>query len=170
MTRCSSDSASIFIDGSVGLACNEKTVKGVETIPMAIPEQRRAVWQLWIASGAAVAWLTVVLAAVRDHLLRSWLSVPEIRSFDLALQYQFYHSLGLIMCGLTARVLPSRAMNIVGFLFILGIVGFSGGLYLKIVIPNLTIGWMIPVGATLWVIAWVLFAILAVIQRGENAS
>ncbi len=160
----------VSVDGNAGLANGEKTSVGAETIPMERPEQRQAVWELWVASGAAIAALTVVLAALRDHLLRSWLSVPETRLFDLALQYQFYHSLGLIVCGLAARLLPSRAMHLVGVLLLLGIVGFSGGLYLKIVVPNLTIGWMIPAGAALWVVGWLLFAIVAVVRRGETST
>jgi len=126
--------------------------------------------RVWIAAGAAIAGVTIVLAALRDHLLRDWLTIPETRSFDLALQYQFYHSLGLILCGITGRVLSSRFMGVVGFLFLLGIVAFSGGLYLRIAVPNMRIGWIIPLGAISWVIGWVLLAFSSLIVKRDTTS
>jgi len=138
---------------------------------MSTPEHPRTNGRVWIAAGAIIAGVTIILAALKDHVLRDWLAIPETRIFDLALQYQFYHSLGLMICGLVSQVTSSRMTNLIGLLFLFGIVGFCGGLYLRIALPTVQIAWIIPVGAISWVVGWFLLALVVISARScRNAS
>lgn len=127
-------------------------------------------WQVWVAGGACISGVTIILAALRNHLLRSWLSIPETATFDLALQYQFYHAIGMIISGFAGWALSSRLTNLIGFLFLFGILAFSGGLYLRIALPTVEIPWIIPVGAISWIIGWFLLAFVAVTARNHEKS
>lgn len=129
---------------------------------MSTTEHPRANGRVWIAAGAIIAGVTIVLAALKDHVLRNWLAIPETRIFDLALQYQFYHSLALIIWGMVSQVTSSRMTNLIGLLFLFGIVGFCGGLYLRIALPTVQVPWIIPVGAISWVVGWFLLALSAI--------
>jgi hypothetical protein len=46
---------------------------------------------------------------------------------------------------------------------VLGIVGFSGGLFLRVCLPQLHLGPIIPAGAMLWILSWLGLAGIAVL-------
>ena len=119
--------------------------------------------RFWIACGAILAGLSVVLAAIADHVLKGNWGVVEARQFELAVRYQFYHAIALVLCGLLGLSGKFRGLSIVAVGFLLGIVGFSGGLFLKVCLPQINLGPVIPAGAVLWIISWVGLAVTAVI-------
>ncbi|MGQ9505521.1 MAG: DUF423 domain-containing protein [Thermogutta sp.] len=133
---------------------------------MSRTEPLQSNWQVWAAGGACLSGVTIVLAALKNHLLHHSLTIPDTRSFDLALQYQFYHSLGMIVCGLAGHSLRSRLIHLIGFMFLFGIVAFSGGLYLRVALPTVEIPWIMPVGEISWVIGWFLLAFVSI--RAKN--
>lgn len=131
--------------------------------------QRDAAY-VWLATGAVLAGLSVILAAIGDHTLRGELGIAQARLFELGTRYQFYHALAIMLCGLIGISTPLRGSSWAAFFFLLGILGFSGGLYVRIALPTIPLGWIIPAGAVIWIIAWILLAVVAVLRIGEPTA
>ena len=115
--------------------------------------------RIFLLLGALNAFLCVVLGAMGAHALKLQLTPDMLASFQTGVQYHFYHAIGLLLVGLTMDRLPqARALKFSGILMGVGIVLFSGTLY----VINLT-GWrelgiIAPLGGMSYVSAWLLFA------------
>lgn len=124
-----------------------------------------------ILSGLALALIGVVIGAFAAHGLKPLLSLKEVNNFETGVKYQFYHSFALIVLGLLSAHFPKgeRFFKIAGFLFFIGILLFSGSLYLlstqsifNISIPLL--GPITPLGGSLLIFGW-LFTALGVLKK-----
>ena len=119
-----------------------------------------------IFCGLSFACLGVVIGAFAAHGLKPLLSLKEINNFETGVKYQFYHAFALIMLGLLGSHFPNVekwAFKVAGFLFFIGIILFSGSLYLlstqslfNISIPLL--GPITPLGGSLLIFGWVFTA------------
>lgn len=115
--------------------------------------------KIFLSIGALNACLSIALGALSAHMLKAYLSPEALISFQTGVQYHFYHSVGLILVGLTLERFPQfRALKFSGLLMLLGMLLFSGTLYLI----NLT-GWrgivhVVPLGGVCFMSAWLLFA------------
>lgn len=85
-----------------------------------------------------------------------------LADFDTGARYQMYHALALIGLGLSATTRNRKWIQAAGVCFLLGIAGFSGGLY-AYTLGNLR--WVgmsvVPLGGMLAIVGWILFAIAA---------
>ncbi len=124
-----------------------------------------------ILCGLIFACLGVVIGAFAAHGLKPLLSVKEINNFETGVKYQFYHAFALIVLGLLNTHFPKgeKLFKIAGFLFFIGILLFSGSLYLlstqsilNISIPLL--GPITPIGGSLAIFGW-LFTALGVLKK-----
>ncbi len=135
----------------------------------------------WITIGALMGGFAVSMGAFAAHGLDAYftkkyaghepkmiagLQVPvsykHIQDVKTAATYQMYHALALIAVGLVAKIRPSRAVQAAGWLFSIGIVLFSGGLYLYAITGEKLWGIIPPpIGGTLFIIGWVSLAIAA---------
>ncbi|MCC6302629.1 MAG: DUF423 domain-containing protein [Gammaproteobacteria bacterium] len=83
-----------------------------------------------LAAGALAAALAVIMGAFGAHALRARLGVELGAVYRTAVDYHFYHALGLLTAGLLAARLPeARILRWAGALLGAGIVLFSGSLY-----------------------------------------
>lgn len=124
-----------------------------------------------ILSGLALALVGVVIGSFAAHGLKPLLSLKEVNNFETGVKYQFYHAFALIVLGLLSAPFPKgeRFFKIAGFLFFIGILLFSGSLYLlstqsifNISIPFL--GPITPVGGLFLIFGW-LFTALGVLKK-----
>ena len=124
-----------------------------------------------ILCGLIFACLGVVIGAFAAHGLKPLLSLKEINNFETGVKYQFYHAFALIVLGLLSTHFPKgeKLFKIAGFLFFIGILLFSGSLYLlstqsilSINIPLL--GPITPLGGALLIFGW-LFTALGVLKK-----
>ncbi len=124
-----------------------------------------------IICGLSFACLGVVIGAFAAHGLKPLLSLKEINNFETGVKYQFYHAFSLIVLGLLSTHFPKgeKLFKIAGFLFFIGILLFSGSLYLlstqsilNISIPLL--GPITPIGGSLLIFGW-LFTALGVLKK-----
>jgi uncharacterized membrane protein YgdD (TMEM256/DUF423 family) len=115
----------------------------------------------FLVLGAINATIAVALGAASIHALKAQLaSVDAAGWFAVALQYHQYHSLGLILVGMTATRFPaSRYFAWAGWLMLLGILLFSGSLYAVSLTGVQAMHAAIPVGGVAFMVAWLLFAI-----------
>jgi uncharacterized membrane protein YgdD (TMEM256/DUF423 family) len=116
---------------------------------------------------AAVAGLTsIMFGAFGAHSLRPHVSPDELHAWETGVQYQIYHALALFMCFLYLRKEPSVTIRNAGICFILGIICFSGSLYLLATneltgIPTIVLGPVTPIGGFFFIAGWSLVLVQA---------
>lgn len=114
----------------------------------------------WIIAGALSMALAVVLGAFGAHALKNSLADNMQMVYHTASQYHVYHSLGLILLGIVAGPLNShRLVEWSGYLMLIGILLFSGSLYLLAVSGVRWLGAITPFGGMAFIISWTLLAI-----------
>ncbi|MDJ0722765.1 MAG: DUF423 domain-containing protein [Desulfobacterales bacterium] len=117
-------------------------------------------FQFLIAAGALGAALSVILGAFGAHGLKTRLAPEMLAIFETGVQYQFYHSLGLILVGIIFHTVKASTMvSAAGGLMLAGIFLFSGSLYLICLTGVRSFGMIAPFGGTAFIAAWVLLAI-----------
>lgn len=119
---------------------------------------------------AIFAMLSVALGAFGAHLFKKILSPEQLSSFHTAVDYQVIHSIALFIVGILYRHYANKKMKLAGQLFALGIVLFSGSIYLwllmeQLQVPNSTYVIMVtPLGGLLFMAGW-LCVLLAIPSR-----
>lgn len=102
----------------------------------------------------------VILGSLASHALNTVLTAHQIEIFKLGIQYQMYHTLALFAVGIWLHFQKSRFLIMAGWLFIVGIILFSGTLY-SITYLSLPINGTAPIGGFAFIIAWLLVIIAA---------
>jgi len=101
------------------------------------------------------------LSALGFHALGNVLTEAQQESWHWATEMQFYHSLGLILLALLAGLLgTSRLLTAAGGLMIIGLLLFSGSIYLNL-LGLAPVGQVAPLGGGSFMLAWLLVAIAA---------
>ena len=115
-----------------------------------------------IALGCALAALSVILGAFGAHSLKSKLTESGLDVFKTAVQYQMYHAIAILFVGQWVNELGERRARLITQLFAIGIVLFSGSLYLFTIeeVLNISrtslIGIATPLGGVSFISAWTL--------------
>lgn len=114
----------------------------------------------FLALGALNAAIAVALGAAGAHALKAQLVATDPGGlFPLALQYHQMNALGLVAAGLTAVRFPAvRAFAWSGWLLLVGIVLFSGNLYLRAIAGIHVFHAVTPVGGICFIAGWLAFA------------
>ena len=108
------------------------------------------------------------LSALGFHALSNVLTAEQQASWHWAAQLQFYHSLGLVLLALLAAPLRnSRLVTGAGALMIVGLLLFSGSIYLNL-LGVAPVGQIAPFGGGSFMLAWLLVAIAA-FRAGRRA-
>ena len=121
---------------------------------------------------AALAGLTaVIFGAFGAHSLKPHISADQLHAWETGVQYQIYHALALFMCFLYLRKEQSVNIRNAGICFMLGILCFSGSLYLLATkdftgIPGIIIGPVTPIGGFFFIAGWSLVLVQAL--KGEK--
>jgi uncharacterized membrane protein YgdD (TMEM256/DUF423 family) len=118
-----------------------------------------------LATGAVFAGLAVAAGAFGAHMLKPILDAGMLGVFETAVRYQMYHALGLCLVGWIGDRHPTLRLSAVGWLFTIGIVLFSGSLYLLSLSGIRWVGALTPLGGAAFMAGWALFAWTAVRQR-----
>ena len=104
---------------------------------------------------AAVAgFIGVALGAFGAHSLRTKLSPDMLNIFEVGVRYQVYHAFGLIAVAWATTRWPEANLNAAGWAFIVGIVIFSGSLYLLSLTDIPWLGAITPTGGLAFLIGW----------------
>lgn len=115
----------------------------------------------WLATAAVNGFLAVAAGAFGAHGLAD---LPEryLNAFKTGAAYQMYHALAL----LTVALLPvSRAANLAGWSFLIGVVVFSGSLYALALSRVGVFGAITPIGGVLMLVGWAALALAALAGR-----
>jgi uncharacterized membrane protein YgdD (TMEM256/DUF423 family) len=111
--------------------------------------------QLSLILGALGGLLSVAFGAFGAHALRDRLDDYSRGVFETAVQYQFYHSLALLAVALLLLQYPgSGLLKSSAVLFVLGILVFSGSLYLLSFSGMRWLGAVTPLGGLAFIAGW----------------
>ncbi len=116
--------------------------------------------KLFLVLGSINALLVVLIGAFGAHGLKARLTVENMTVFQTAVQYHFYHAVGLILLGLIAWHIPaSPYLRWSGWLMLAGIILFSGSLYALSITNIRWLGMITPFGGVAFILAWLLLTI-----------
>lgn len=120
--------------------------------------------------GSILAGLGVVLGAFGAHGLKQIVPPETVSSYQTGVQYQMYHAFALLIVGILSERITGNLINWAGVFFVLGIVLFSGSLYLLASLKAMNkvgvsgIGIITPIGGLMFIIGWILL-LVAVIRK-----
>jgi uncharacterized membrane protein YgdD (TMEM256/DUF423 family) len=108
--------------------------------------------------GAGFAFLAVALGAFGAHSLKAILTPDMLTVFETGVRYQMYHALALLAVGWAANQYPQGSLHIAGWLFVAGILLFSGSLYVLALSGVRWLGAITPLGGVCLLAGWGKFA------------
>jgi len=115
--------------------------------------------------GAFCAFLAVGLGAFGAHGLKNTLSAEALTIYQTGVTYHMWHALGLIgIALLQQKASESKYVSWAGWLMFIGILLFSGSLYLLAVTGLRWLGMITPIGGVCFLLAW-LSVCLSVIKN-----
>jgi uncharacterized membrane protein YgdD (TMEM256/DUF423 family) len=112
-----------------------------------------------LATGAACAMTAVILGAFAAHALKGSLSEQSLNVFQTGVQYQFYHSLALLLLAVIYRQSPQPMLLWSAGFMLAGILLFSGSLYLLALTQQKWFGPVTPLGGLCFIVAWLLLIV-----------
>ncbi len=116
----------------------------------------------WIIAGAILGGLAVCTGAFGAHALEERLKASDkADAYEIAVRYQMYHALALVLVGLIGLQHASVWLNVAGGCFVGGIAIFSGLLYIYALGGPKILGAIVPIGGTAMIVGWVALAVAA---------
>ena len=113
--------------------------------------------------------IATMMGAYGAHGLPGKVSPNLLASFETAVQYQFFHSLALlIIAGLLLLRPASRLLVGAGSCMVIGMLGFSGSIYALVLLGSKFFGPITPMGGMVLMIGWALLAVAALKWESVN--
>ncbi|WP_020558647.1 DUF423 domain-containing protein [Thiofilum flexile] len=109
---------------------------------------------LWLFLASLLGLLAVVLGAFGAHGLEKILDPQLLQRYHTGVEYQFYHSFALLAVGLWFKIQPTKLLGYAGLLFTIGIILFSGSLYLYALSGVKALGMITPIGGIAFIAGW----------------
>ncbi len=109
-----------------------------------------------IVTGSLLMALGVVFGAFGAHFVEGLLTPDRFDVYQTAVQYHFYHALGLILIGALSQHMPeTKWLKWTGWLLTAGVVIFSGSLYLLTLTDTGWLGAITPIGGAAFIGGWI---------------
>lgn len=114
----------------------------------------------FLSLGALLGTIAVSLGAFGAHGLKQVVSPADVSVFQTGVQYQMYHTLALMLVAIVYDRLPNKWIMLAGYLFSLGVLFFSGSLYLITALKAaektvpVAVGVLTPLGGLLFISGW----------------
>lgn len=116
--------------------------------------------------GALCAFIGVGMGAFGAHALKATLSAEMLAIYQTGVTYQMWHALGLLGIGVLRQLdQDSKLIPWAGWLMFIGILLFSGSLYLLALLNLRWLGMITPVGGVCFLIAWLLVCLYAIQKK-----
>jgi uncharacterized membrane protein YgdD (TMEM256/DUF423 family) len=123
----------------------------------------------WSAVAAFLLALGVALGAFGAHGLRARLESSGMTSvYEKAVFYHFIHAIGILLVALLAKTssISPAGMDRVGWLLLVGIILFSGSLYVLAFTGVRILGAITPLGGIAFIAGWILLVFEVLRSRG----
>ena len=116
---------------------------------------------VFLKLAAIIGALAVALGAFGAHALKKHATEYAIGIFETGVRYQFYHVIALLAVGILYKDFSNKWMVYAGWMFVIGMLLFSGSLYLLTYIkiidkPSLNwFGAITPLGGVAFIAGWI---------------
>lgn len=106
--------------------------------------------------------LSVALGAFGAHALRGRIEESLLANYQTGVSYMFYHTLALLAVAWALSRWPASSLSVwAGWLFVVGIVVFSGSLFVMAFTGLRWLGAITPIGGVAFITGWLLLALAA---------
>jgi uncharacterized membrane protein YgdD (TMEM256/DUF423 family) len=119
--------------------------------------------RIFILLGSILMFIGVGAGAFGAHGLSGYFAqYPHLeRTYETAVRYQVYHALALFAAAWIASKWPGSLTTWAGYLFLAGIILFSGSLYLLVFTRINWLGAITPLGGVAFLGGWLLLFLAA---------
>ena len=129
-----------------------------------------------VRTAAILGALAVIIGAFGSHLLTDMLKPEQIGPFETGSQYHFYHVLALLIVGVLYKRYHNDNLVKAAQFFTLGIIVFSGSLYLSTVLKAMGMDGLgkfsvvTPIGGLLLVVGWIYLLLGVPANRSDDGG
>ena len=118
--------------------------------------------ETFFSIGAILAAISVAMGSFAAHGAAKFMGADQLSWMEKAARYNMYHALALfaVAWALTRWASQTGLLNTAGWSFIVGVVLFSGSLYIM-AFTSLRLGYITPAGGMAFILGWILLAIAA---------
>ena len=119
--------------------------------------------RLFFILGSVLGGIAVAAGAFGAHGLKNTVTPERLGTFETAVRYQMYHALALLALAWAITHWPEQAKWLVvgGWLFLVGVILFSGSLYILVLSGIKWLGAITPLGGVAFVGGWLCLVIAA---------
>jgi len=114
--------------------------------------------RVFFGMGAVLGAIGVAAGAFGAHAMRTRVAPEMLVVFETGVRYHLVHVLALLAAGWAAARWPSPAVTAAGWLFVAGILLFSGSLYALALTGVRALGLVTPVGGGAFILGWIALA------------
>jgi uncharacterized membrane protein YgdD (TMEM256/DUF423 family) len=119
-----------------------------------------------LVCGAFLGLLGVAFGAFGAHALKDLLSNNgRLETYELAVRYQFYHALALLIISLLMEKFGEATFRWASLLIFVGVLLFSGSLYLFALTNITTFAMITPLGGMLMLLGWCFLTYSAISKK-----
>lgn len=113
--------------------------------------------RIFLVLGAINGFLAVALGAFGAHGLEGKVTEKMLNIWEKAVNYQMFHTMALIVTGLALFKIDATSLKVAGWLFLVGIILFSGSLYFYSTTGISSLAMITPFGGLTFLIGWATF-------------
>ncbi len=110
--------------------------------------------KVMLIAGALFSFAGVAAGAFAAHGLKNRMTPEMFAIFEVGVRYHMYHALALLAVAFSINLFPQSGVHVAGYFFILGILIFSGSLYLLSLTGARWLGALTPVGGFCFLLGW----------------
>ena len=107
--------------------------------------------------GSISGILVVIIGAFGAHGLQDILDDYGKSVYDKAVLYQMFYTTAILALGCIHKIEPQLNLSLAGWCFLLGILIFSGSLYILSITGMKWLGMITPIGGLFFIIGWIIF-------------
>lgn len=111
--------------------------------------------RVFMIVAAALAFTGVALGAFGAHGLEGRLAAGDLETFETGVRYQMYHALALVGVAWAHTRWPGGGTVAAGWLFVVGVLLFSGSLYVLVLTGRRWLGAVTPLGGLAFLAGWI---------------
>lgn len=119
-------------------------------------------------------FIAVACGSFAAHGLQHYVSAEVLPTWQTGVRYHMFHVLGAFIAMTIAGIVGMgnrgyRSALMAGWLFLVGVMLFSGSLYLLVLAPQDWVIWTAPIGGGLFLLGWLALGVASVRQwfRGK---
>lgn len=129
----------------------------------------------FLAIASILGALSVALGAFGAHGLKQIVPPDAVATFETGVRYQFYHTFALFFVAILFQSFPGKLLSAAGWLFLVGILLFSGSLYALTALKATNtvglrgIGIITPFGGLFFIAGWICL-LIGILTGGTSKS